>query len=58
MAAMSTPVGTTSVFPYISEPVLRARRRGWPTVEINPGETEISGFVDFRLEMGAVRAVG
>ena len=50
-------VGTTSVFPYISEPVLRARRAGQPTVEINPGETEISDLVDFRLEMGAMDAL-
>ena len=47
-------VGTTSVFPYISQPVLKARRAGQPTVEINPGDTEISGLVDYRLEMGAM----
>ena len=54
---MVISVGTTSVFPYISEPVLRARRAGQPTVEINPGETEISDLVDFRLEMGAMDAL-
>ena len=50
-------VGTTSVFPYISEPVLKARRAGQPTVEINPGETEISELVDYRLKMGAMEAL-
>lgn len=42
-------IGTTSVFPYIVEPVLVARERGATTVEINPSETEISATVDFRL---------
>ncbi len=50
-------VGTTSVFPYISEPVLAARRAGVPTVEINPGETDISELVDYRLRMGAAEAL-
>ena len=30
-------VGTTSVFPYIAEPVRQAQLRGRPTIEINPG---------------------
>lgn len=51
-------VGTTSVFPYIAEPVLDAVRRGVPTVEINPGESRISEFVDFRLPMGAAETMG
>lgn len=42
-------VGTTAVFPYIAEPALRARYAGAPTVEINPGVSELSGFVDYRL---------
>jgi NAD-dependent deacetylase len=46
-------VGTTSVFPYIAGPMLDARRRGRPTVEINPGETEISADVDHVIRMGA-----
>jgi NAD-dependent deacetylase len=50
-------VGTTSVFPYISEPVLAAKRAKTPTVEINPGETEISALVDYRLKMGAAEAL-
>lgn len=50
-------VGTTSVFPYIAEPVERARRMGLPTVEINPGETEVSGIVSYRMRCGAAAAL-
>ena len=46
-------IGTTSVFPYIAEPVIDARRRGRLTVEVNPGASEVSHIVDFRLRMGA-----
>jgi NAD-dependent protein deacetylase/lipoamidase len=49
-------IGTTSVFPYIARPVLEARLRGRPTVEINPGETLVSGEVDVKLPMGAADA--
>lgn len=51
-------IGTTSVFPYIAEPVFDALRRGVPTVEINPGESRISDAVDYRLRMGAAAAMG
>lgn len=50
-------IGTTSVFPYIAEPVIDARRRGALTVEINPGRSEVSGFVDYRLQVGAAAAM-
>lgn len=50
-------IGTTSVFPYIAAPVLQARRRGALTVEINPGESEVSDVVDVRLRTGAVAAL-
>jgi NAD-dependent deacetylase len=50
-------VGTTSVFPYIAEPVVRARRQGVPTVEINPGESMVSAIVSHRLRMGAAEAL-
>ena len=50
-------IGTTSVFPYIAEPVFDALRRGVPTVEINPGESRISDAVDFRLRVGAAAAM-
>jgi NAD-dependent deacetylase len=46
-------IGTTSVFPYIAEPVHEARRAGIPTIEINPGESEVSAIVDCRLRQRA-----
>jgi NAD-dependent deacetylase len=51
-------IGTTSVFPYIAEPVFDALRRGVPTVEINPGESRVSDYVDYRLRLGAAQAMG
>jgi NAD-dependent deacetylase len=50
-------IGTTSVFPYIAEPVIDARRRGGLTVEINPGVSEVSHVVKHRLRMGAAAAM-
>ncbi|MFT7521621.1 MAG: NAD-dependent deacetylase [Kiritimatiellia bacterium] len=38
-------VGTSSGFQYIAEPVIEARRRGTPTIEINPGHTSVSDVV-------------
>jgi NAD-dependent deacetylase len=49
-------VGTTSVFPYIAQPVVDARMRGIPTVEINPGNTEVSDVVDLKLDARAAEA--
>lgn len=46
-------VGTTSAFPYIAQPVLSARAAGKPTIEINPGKTEVSDVVDYRIRAGA-----
>ena len=46
-------IGTTSVFPYISGPVIIASRKGIPTVEINPSETEVSEIVDIKISAGA-----
>lgn len=50
-------IGTTSVFPYIAEPVFDALRRGVPTVEINPGASRVSDYVDYRLQIGAAQAM-
>lgn len=50
-------VGTSSVFPYIVQPVVLARRAGKPTVEINPGQTSISDLVDVRIPLGAAAAL-
>jgi len=50
-------IGTSSVFPYISQPVFEARRWNAKVVEINPGVTEVSPFVNYKLSMGAVAAM-
>jgi NAD-dependent deacetylase len=50
-------VGTTSSFAYIAGPVETARRRGWFTVEINPGTTRVSSLVDVKIPLGAAAAV-
>jgi NAD-dependent deacetylase len=42
-------VGTTSVFDYVTQPILAAADRGVPVVEINPEETLVSNLVDFRF---------
>jgi len=47
-------IGTTSLFPYIAEPVVRALRAGVPTVEINPGTSDVSHLVDVRFQERAV----
>jgi NAD-dependent deacetylase len=49
-------IGTTSVFPYIARPVVEARMRRKATIEINPGETLISGEVDVKVAMRAADA--
>lgn len=43
-------IGTTSVFPYIVEPVAHAIRHGITSVEINPGETTISPHVSHAIK--------
>ncbi|MRG95636.1 NAD-dependent deacylase [Polyangium spumosum] len=50
-------VGTSSLFPYIAEPVLQAAARGVPTIEVNPEPTVVSHAVGLRLPMGAVEAL-
>lgn len=50
-------IGTTSVFPYIAQPIMVANRQGIPTVEINPGTTEVSRMVDYRIRLGAAAAL-
>lgn len=46
-------IGTTSVFPYVSFPVQLAVQSGKPSVEINPGTTQVSDLVTHRLALGA-----
>jgi NAD-dependent deacetylase len=50
-------VGTSSVFPYIADPVRIAADQGRPTVEINPGVTEVSDLVDVKLTLRAAPAL-
>ncbi|MBL7151879.1 MAG: NAD-dependent protein deacylase, partial [Candidatus Omnitrophica bacterium] len=42
-------IGTSSVFPYIQQPIVVANHLGRPTVEINPEDTEISSLADIKL---------
>ena len=50
-------IGTSSVFPYIAAPVLRAREAGIPTVEINPESTAVTRRVDIKIVGGAAEAL-
>jgi NAD-dependent deacetylase len=50
-------IGTTSVFPYIAQPVLQAIQQGIPSVEINPGATHLSQRVAYQLPLGAANAL-
>jgi NAD-dependent deacetylase len=50
-------IGTTSVFPYISRPVLMLGSQGAVTVEINPDETCISDSVDIKLAEKATKVL-
>ena len=49
-------IGTTSIFPYIAQPIHDATEKFIPTVEINPGRTDVTDHVAFKLECGAVEA--
>jgi len=50
-------IGTSSVFSYVAEPVRMAAQFGRPTVEINPGASEVSDLVDVKLTMRAAPAL-
>jgi NAD-dependent deacetylase len=50
-------VGTTSIFYYVTQPVVAAARSGVPVVEINPEETPISDLADFRFVEPAGRTM-
>lgn len=50
-------LGTTSVFPYIAAPVTIAKRKGVPTIEINPGHSSVSDVADIRLAARAAVAM-
>lgn len=46
-------IGTTSVFPYIANPMQDAHLLGRRTVEINPRETEVSEYATVQLPLRA-----
>jgi NAD-dependent deacetylase len=50
-------IGTTSVFPYIRQPIAIASHFGRPTIEINPDESEISDWVSIKISLGAAEAL-
>jgi NAD-dependent deacetylase len=50
-------IGTSSVFPYIAEPVRIAAVHGRPVVEINPGTSEVSDLADIKLPLRAAPAL-
>lgn len=50
-------IGTSSVFPYIMEPVVLARECGVPTIEINPTWTNVSDLVDIKIDAAAAVAL-
>lgn len=50
-------IGTSSVFPYIAEPIHYGRENGIATVEINPEETQVSDLVDHAWRSGAADAM-
>ena len=50
-------IGTTSVFPYIQQPIIEAIRLKRPTIEINPAQTEVSHLVDIKINLGAAIAL-
>lgn len=50
-------IGTTSIFPYIQQPVIDARERGRPVIEINPGQTAVSRLADIKIALGAAESL-
>ncbi|MBU3915309.1 NAD-dependent protein deacylase [bacterium] len=42
-------IGTSSIFPYIAQPLTKAYHDGVPTVEINPTTTRVSNLVDIKI---------
>ncbi|PCI29195.1 MAG: NAD-dependent protein deacylase [SAR324 cluster bacterium] len=50
-------IGTTSIFPYIAQPVINAAQQGIPTIEINPDATSVSPYVQYKIRSGACVAL-
>lgn len=47
-------IGTTSVFPYIAQPMVNAHLAGIPTIEINPTDTNVSDYARIKISERAV----
>jgi NAD-dependent deacetylase len=50
-------IGTSSLFPYICEPMFTAAQRRRLTIEINPEPTDVSEVVEYGFRCGAGRAL-
>ena len=50
-------IGTTSVFPYVAQPVLNAHYANLPSIEINPTQTRVSDFVTIKIEEKAAKTM-
>ena len=50
-------VGTSALFPYISSPIQHFAGSDCLTVEINPQDTDLSGLVDIKLDLGATEGL-
>lgn len=50
-------IGTTSVFPYIAEPVVHCAQHCKTAIEINPVDTQVSDLCQFRLPVSATLAL-
>ena len=50
-------IGTSSLFPYIVQPVIDAAQSGVLTVEINPNDTDVSRFVTYKVRAGAAETL-
>lgn len=54
---MVISIGTSSLFPYIAEPMLAGQRAGITTVEINPDETNVSHAAKYKFSASAVETL-
>ncbi len=50
-------IGTTSVFPYIAQPVLLAYHSNIPTIEINPSNTRVSEICEVKISETAAKTL-
>lgn len=50
-------IGRLAQVKFVRFAIIAARQMGVPTVEINPSETVLSPYVDYRLAMGAAQAM-